>query len=362
VEIDDMYVGQTKQAEQAAVSLNELMMKTSRERQVAKSQRRTDNAMAVIAGMQHKIDQNELTKTAEASWNKLLESIATVGAGGLSMVDFTAVAEGMGAVEKPVPYAKQMDNWGVSHRLAQVSLFLTFQLQVLTMRSKPTAPPSALSTLAAGQTEQPSPRRNGVKTLFNPSTVDARLMVTQKKKKEKKTTNIDRPKVDRKSFLDYAEDFLSQDGMLERIKKGREAFRNSGFAMLRAQLGSNTMDRIRVAMFDALGVTFPGSVCKAELIQRCLVQFEERFTVDKIVAPFVADFGIIIETVEGGVLAGELMLLEHNSVDSLAGPCVEEIGQMSGWVKRDMQMIKVMVDCENIDWAKLYLHKKVILE
>lgn len=195
--------------------------------------------------------------------------------------------------------------------------------------------------------------------LFDASTVNQGAMQTKKKVKKTYPSKL---RVDRIPFEQWATDFLATPGIFEEIQKGKLAFLKSGYPLLRAQLSANTMDRMRVAVFDTLGVTFAGAIHKAELVSRCLVEFETRFGVDAAVAPHVADFGLVIDTVEGSVVAGEVILLEHNSIDTMAGPCVEEIGLMSGWVKRDLELVKVMVGCENIDWAELYLHKKVVLK
>jgi hypothetical protein len=208
-------------------------------------------------------------------------------------------------------------------------------------------------------------RPNGEHELFNPNTVNAASMLDPPKRPKKKlctSTVTPTLTVERDPFSVFAVKFLSEDGLLGEIKKGREAFLKSGFPLLRAQLAGNTMDRIRLAMFNTLGSRFAGAISKAVLIERSLGVFEELFGVNDKVAPFVADFGLARETVEDSVITGEVVLLHHNSVDSRGGPCVEEMGLMTGWVKRDNTFVAVIVDSENIDWSKLYLHKPVTLK
>jgi hypothetical protein len=206
-----------------------------------------------------------------------------------------------------------------------------------------------------------APRRDGTLELFNPTTVNSTAL-SHPTKKTKRTHGPSKPlTVERASFVSYAEDFLLDKGLQEEIAAGRKAYLQSGYPLLRGQLAANTMDRIRVAMYETFGREFVGTITKPNLIESCLAVVEERFGVEADVAQEVADFGLVNKTVEGSVLAGELVLLEHNAVDSLAGSCVEAIGQMSGWVKREKTFVKVEVDLENIHWAELYLHKKVIL-
>lgn len=58
-----------------------------------------------------------------------------------------------------------------------------------------------------------------------------------------------------------------------------------------------------------------------------------------------------------------MVLLTHNSRDSLGGECVEELEYMSGFVLRLQGVIEaVEVNRAHLKWGKLYLRKKVVLE
>jgi hypothetical protein len=76
--MDDM---EAIQSETLVFSLNEKMVRAVKERALAKVQLGTDRAIATMLAMMSKMRLEELSKTQEAQWNKILRSVADGGGG-----------------------------------------------------------------------------------------------------------------------------------------------------------------------------------------------------------------------------------------------------------------------------------------
>lgn len=168
------------------------------------------------------------------------------------------------------------------------------------------------------------------------------------------------------SFAEFAKAFTSESANKSRAENSQRLLQEACMPFLRTALCNNSKVRIRAVMYDTLGVTFPNSISKGELVTRALGAICDIVSVPREISGEVADIGIIHTSAEG-LPKGSIVLFKSNSTSSTGEPCVASCMSLSGWVviSNGSHSYKELSWVESIDpnvvyWGHLIERRKAL--
>jgi hypothetical protein len=144
-----------------------------------------------------------------------------------------------------------------------------------------------------------------------------------------------------------------------KIAAAIERFRQSGLALLRAALLSNTANRIRGIALDIFQRCFPASHTKTRLVNDIIVDILSKLPpLAEEIAQGIADLGIV-KVPSANLVVDDVVFIRKNAMDNNGQACVIACESLAGWIIREGSLVLIdSIRLRDINWGRLAEKRK----